>query len=146
MHAQLGQIMNKKTKKSNSHFGGVQRKKAGPHAWSLCMAQPMGWAGRLHHFSVPTYQSAPAVFVQSLSPVQLCATSWASARQTPLASTISQSLLQFTSLNQCCYLTTLSSASLHILTSLLLLPSIFSRIRLFSNELDLPIKWLQLHH
>ena len=75
------------------------------------MAQPMGWASCLHHFSVPTYQSAPAVFVQSLSLVQLCAASWASARQTPLASTISQSLLKFMSLNQCRYLTTSSSAS-----------------------------------
>ena len=98
MHAQLGQIMNKKTKKSNCHFGGVQIKKQGSMrdacTWHY---QRGGRADHLHHLSVPTYPSTPTVFVQTLSPIHLFATSGAAARQTPLASTIAQSLLKFMS-------------------------------------------------
>ena len=57
-----------------------------------------GGADHLHHLSVPTYPSTPTVFVQSLSPIHLFATSGAAARQTPLASTITQNLLKFMSI------------------------------------------------
>ena len=62
--------------------------------------------------------------------------SWASACQTPLASTISQSLCKFTSIAS-----VLLSNHLILCCTLLLLPSIFSRIRVFSNELTHHIRW-----
>ena len=85
MHAQLGQIMNKKTKKSNCHFGGVQIKKV-PMLRRVACVMPVhgttkgGGADHLHHLSVPTYPCAPTVFVQLLSPIHLFATSGAAAR------------------------------------------------------------------
>ena len=74
--------------------------------------------------------------VQSISCVQLFATPWIAACQASLSIANSQSLLtlmliesvmQFNHLILCC--------------PLLLLPSIFPRIRVFSNESVLPIRW-----
>ena len=68
-------------------------------------------------------------FVQSLSCVQLFATSWTAA------CTISQSVLKLMSIK-------LMMLSNHlILWYLLLLPSIFPSIRVFSNESALHIRW-----
>ena len=70
--------------------------------------------------------------VQSLSRVRLFVTRWAAAHQTSLSSTNSQSLLKFTSV----------TPSNHLLyRPLLLLPSIFPRIGVFSNESVLRIRW-----
>ena len=63
-------------------------------------------------------------------------TSWTIAWQAPLSSTISQSLLRFLSVES------LMLSNYFILCHpLLLLPSIFPSIRVFSNESVLHIKW-----
>ena len=75
------------------------------------------------------------VFVQSLSCVQLFATPWTVARQAPLSSMISQSLLKFMSIDS-----VILSKHL-ILCRPLLLPSVFPSIRVFSNESALHSRW-----
>ena len=74
--------------------------------------------------------------VQSLSCVLLVAASWTAARQAPLSSTTSWSLLKFTSIK-------LVMLSNHLILCCppLLLPSIFPRIRIFSNESALCNRW-----
>ena len=74
--------------------------------------------------------------VQSLSGVQLLATPWTEARQASLSFTISWSLLKLMSIE-------LIMASNHLILCrpLLLLPSIFPSIRVFSNESVLCIRW-----
>ena len=71
--------------------------------------------------------------VQSLSHVQLFATPWTAALQVSLSIVNSQSLLKLMSVK----LVMLSN----ILCCPLLLPSIFPRIRVFSNESALCIRW-----
>ena len=73
--------------------------------------------------------------VQLLSHVPLFATPWTAAHQTPLSFTISWSLLRFVSSESVMLLNCL------ILCCLLLLPSIFPSIRVFSNESVLRIRW-----
>ena len=71
------------------------------------------------------------IVAQSLSHVRLFATPWAEACQASLSFTISQSLFKFISLES-------EMPSNHlILCYPLLLPSVFSSIRVFSNELAL---------
>ena len=72
--------------------------------------------------------------VQSLSHVQLFATRWTAARQTPLSFTISQSLLKLMSIESM-----MPSNHLILCHPLLLLPSLFPSIRIFSNESALHI-------
>ena len=74
--------------------------------------------------------------VQSLSCVQLYVTPWTAAHQAPLSSAISQSLLKFMSIEL-----VMPSNHLILCYSLLLLPSIFPSIKVFSNELALGIRW-----
>ena len=63
-------------------------------------------------------------------------TLWITAHQDPLSSTVSWSLLKFMSIE------TVMPSNHHILGhNLLLLPSIFSSIRVFSNESTLHIRW-----
>ena len=76
------------------------------------------------------------VVIQLLSHVQLFVTLLTTTRQAPLSSTISQSLLKLMSIE----LMTLSS-HLILCCPLLLLPSTFPSIRVFSNELALHIRW-----
>ena len=76
------------------------------------------------------------VIVQSLSNVQLFATPWTAACQASLSFTISQSLLKLMSIES-----VMPSNHLILCCPLLLLPSIFPSIRVFSNESVLPIKW-----
>ena len=78
--------------------------------------------GRYHQFSS----------VQSLSHVQLFATPWTAACQASLSITNSWSLLKLISIDWV-------MPSNHL--NLLLLPSIFSSIRVFSNESVLHIRW-----
>ena len=73
------------------------------------------------------------VVVHSLSHVQDFATSWTVALQAPLSFTISQSLLRFMS-------TEPEMLSNHLIFCRSLLPSVFPRIRIFSNELALCIR------
>ena len=74
--------------------------------------------------------------VQSLSRVRLFATPWIAARQASLSITISQSPLKLTSIES-----VMPSNHLILCHSLLLLPSIFLSIRVFSNESVLRIRW-----
>ena len=74
--------------------------------------------------------------VQSLSCVQLFATPWTTACQAPLPITSSQSLLKLMSVKS-----VMPSNHLILCRPLLLLPSIFSSARVFSNESVLHIRW-----
>ena len=74
--------------------------------------------------------------VQLLNHVQLFAISWISACQSSLSFTISQTLLKLTSIQSL-----MSSNHLILCCSLLLLPSIFPSIRVFSRESALCIRW-----
>ena len=74
--------------------------------------------------------------VQSLSLVRLFATPWAAARQASLSITNSQSLFKLISIES-----VMPSSHLILCHPLLLLPSIFPTIRVFSNESALPIRW-----
>ena len=74
--------------------------------------------------------------VQLLSCVQLSATPWTAARQASLSITNSRSLLRVMSIES-----VMPSNHLILCHPLLLLPSIFPSIRVFSNEAVLPISW-----
>ena len=84
--------------------------------------------------------------VQSLICVWLFATSWTAAHQVFLSITNSWSLLKLMSIES-----VIPSNHLILCHPLLLPPSIFPRIRVFSNELVLPFRWpkcweFQLQH
>ena len=74
--------------------------------------------------------------VQSLSCVQLIATPWTGAHQAPLSSTVSRSPPKPMSIES-----VMPSNHLILCRLLLLLPSIFPSIRVFSNESALPSRW-----
>ena len=76
------------------------------------------------------------VVVQSRSCVWLFVTPWTAARQASLSFTISQSLLKFMSIES-----VMPSNHLILCRPLLLLPSIFPSIRVFSKELALCFSW-----
>ena len=76
------------------------------------------------------------VVVQSLSQVRLFVTSWITAHQGSLSFTISWSLLKLMSIEL-----VMPSNHLVLCHPLLLLPSLFPSIRVFSNELALHIRW-----
>ena len=73
---------------------------------------------------------------QSLSRVRLFATPWTAARQASLSLTYSQSSLRLTSIES-----VMPSSHLILCRPLLLLPSIFPSIRVFSSESALHIRW-----
>ena len=78
-----------------------------------------------------------AVFIQNLSRVQLFVTPWTAACQASLTFTISQSLLiKFMSTEP-----VMLSSQIILCCLLLLLPSVFPSIRVFSNEGALPVRW-----
>ena len=74
--------------------------------------------------------------VQSLSCVQLPTTPWTAARQASLSFTVSRSLLKLMSIGS-----VVPSKHLILCSPLLLLPSIFPSIRVFSSELNVRIRW-----
>ena len=76
--------------------------------------------------------------VQSLSHVRLFVSPWTAAHQVSLSITNSQSLLKLMSI-------ALVMPSNHLIPCLplLLLPSIFPSIRIFSNELVICIRWIK---
>ena len=84
-------------------------------------------------FSVPLIAFSS---VQSLSCVCFFVTSWTAARQASLSITNSQSLLKLMSIKL-----VMPSNHLILCHILLLLPSIFPSIRVFSNESVLHIRW-----
>ena len=76
------------------------------------------------------------VKAKSLSRVRLFATPWTAAHQIPLSITSSQSLLKLMSMES-----VMPSNHLMLCRPLLLPPSNFPSIRVFSNESLLPIRW-----
>ena len=88
------------------------------------MRSPLPW-------SPQTFSS-----VQSLSRIQLFATPWTTACQAFLSITNSQSLPKLMSIES-----VIPSNHLILCRPLLLLPSIFPNIRVFSNESALRIRW-----
>ena len=74
--------------------------------------------------------------VQSLSRVQLFATPWTAARQASLSITNSRSLPELTSISS-----VMPSNHLNLCHPILLLPSIFPSLRVFSNESALCMRW-----
>ncbi|CAI9154512.1 unnamed protein product [Rangifer tarandus platyrhynchus] len=86
-----------------------------------------------HKYMKDTQHHEPPV---QFSCIQLFATPWTAARQASLSFTISRSLLKFMSIKSV-------KPSNHLIHChpLLLLPSIFPSIRVFSNESVLRIRW-----
>ena len=87
---------------------------------------------------VPAVQQSESAIgsVQSLSRVRHFVTPWTAGRQASLPFTISQSLLKLMATES-----VMPSNHLILYYPLLLLPSIFSSIRVFSNESALHIRW-----
>ena len=82
------------------------------------------------------HRTSALVVVHSV--VSIFATPWAAAHKASLSLTTSQSLLKLKSIESM-----VPSNHLILCRPLLLLPSVFSSIRVFSNELTLPIRWLK---
>ena len=79
----------------------------------------------------------PLFVVQSLTCVRLFATPWTAACQASLSFTVFQSLLKLM------FIESMMPSNHLILCQPLLLISIFSTIRIFSNKLALRIRWLK---
>ena len=101
-------------------------------------SQLMGSQRVRHDWAANTFNSNRelVVAVQSLSRVWLFVTPWTAACQASLSFTISWSLLRLTSIEL-----VMPSKDLVLCCPLLLLPSIFPSIRVFSNELALCVRW-----
>ena len=86
--------------------------------------------------NIITTTRKPSVVVQWVSHVQISVTPWTTARQVSLPFTISQSLFKLMSME-------LMMPSNHLThcCPILLLPSTFPRLRVFSNESALLIRW-----
>ena len=82
------------------------------------------------------FQEYLAAVVQSLSHVQCFVTPCTAAHQAPLSFTNSQSLIKLISIES-----VMPSNHLILFHPLLLLPSIFPSIRVFSSELTIHIRW-----
>ena len=85
---------------------------------------------------IKSFCCAPLTLVQSLSCVRLFATPWTAARQASLSITNFRSLLKLVSIES-----VMPSKHLVLCYSLLLPPSIFPSIGVFSNESALRIRW-----
>ena len=99
------------------------------------------WTQWLHWLSISSsfskyYPFSEIAVVQSLSCVPLFVTPWTAAHQVSLSCTISWSLLKFMSIES-----GMPSNHLVLWRSLLLLPSVFSNIRVFCNNSALHSRW-----
>ena len=90
------------------------------------------------HWSI---KESGVVVAQLLSRVRLSATPWTAARQASLFFTVSRSFLRFLSIES-----VMLSNHLILCSLLLLLPSIFPSIRVFSSESALCIRWPTYWH
>ena len=97
--------------------------------------KPMGFTVIMYGCKSWTIKKA-VVIVQSLSRVQLFATPWTAARQASLSITNSRSSLKLMSIQS-----VMPSNHLILCRPLLLLPSIFPSIRVFSNESAFHMRW-----
>ena len=100
-----------------------------PNAGGLGSIPSQGTRSHMPQLRVCMLQLKPCSSVQSLSRVQLSATPWAAARQASLSITSSWSLLKLMSIES-----VMPFNHLILCRPLLLLPSIFPRIRVFSHE------------
>ena len=89
-----------------------------------------------HMFTSPVSPTNTIVIVQSLSHIWLFVTLWTAVRQASLSFTVPWSLLKLMSI-----VSMMSSNHLILCCPLLLLPSIFPSIRVFSNKSALHIRW-----
>ena len=101
--------------------------------WGAIRGQPLGTL-----LLVPAAASRATSSVRSLSRVRLFATPWTAALQASLSITNSRSLPKLMSIES-----VTPSNHLILCRPLLLLPSMFPSIRVFSNELVLRIRWLR---
>ena len=99
----------------------------------FCLLYSLAWGLGV---SLRTFWADNTVSVQSLSHVQFFVTSWIAACQAFLSITNSRSLPKFISIES-----VMPSNHLILFHPLLFLPSIFTSIRVFSNDLALPIRW-----
>ena len=90
--------------------------------------------GVVHFHCLDKHSSVSSV--QLLSPVQFFVTPWTAAHQASLSITNSQSLLKFMSI-----MLVMPSNPFILCRPLLLPPSIFPSVRVFSNESVLHIRW-----
>ena len=88
------------------------------------------------HHSSCFHIALGSIAVQLLSSIRLFSTSWTAARQFPLSSAISWSLLKLMSIES-----VMLSNHLILCCPLLLWLSVFASIRVFSNESTLYIRW-----
>ena len=117
---------------------------SGNSGWSEGLSAPGNLVGQvfrwLDAFRNRFYDLNPCIFqfssVQSHSLVQLFATQWTAARQASLSITNSQSLLKLTSIES-----VMPSNHFILCRPLLLLPSIFPSIMVFSSESVVRIRW-----
>ena len=93
----------------------------------------------VYHTYTYTYVYIFVVIIQSLSCVQLFVTPWTATHQASLSFTISWSLLKLMSMES-----VMLSNHLFLCHPLLLLPALFSSIKLFSNKSALHIGWASL--
>ena len=100
-----------------------------------CIDFPRTFPVLLIAFQVPYFQNS-LVVAQSLNCLWPFATPWTVACQTSLPFSISQSLLKLMSIES-----VMPSNHLILCHPLLLLPSVFPSIRIFSNEWALHIRW-----
>ena len=103
-------------------------------SWEDLLEKGMAAHSSILAWRIP--QTESVVTVQLPSHVQLFATPWTAAHKASLSFTISQSFPKFMSIK-------LVTPSNHLILCrpLLLLPSIFPSIRVFSNESVLHIRW-----
>ena len=93
-------------------------------------------------FAFLSWSSKSSIRYRGCLVTKLCptpVTPWTAAHQAPLSSTISQSLLKFMSIES-----VMLASHLILCHPLLLLPSIFPSLRVFSNELTLQLRWPQV--
>ena len=98
--------------------------------------KPAPGAKKVAHHSPKGHLFTHPVVVQWLSHVRIFVTPWTAAHQASLCITISQSLLKLMSIES-----VVPSNHLILCHPLLLPPSIFPSIRVFSNELALHVRW-----
>ena len=119
------------TIQKHQFFGSQSSLWSNSHTHTWLLEKPWLWLYRLCWQSNVQFSS-----VQSLSHVRLFATPWTAARQASLSNTNSWSLLKLMSIQSI-----MLSNHLILCRLLLLSPSIFPVIRVFSNEPVLHIRW-----